>query len=710
MKQVAQRARDGSLVVVDTPRPALRHGWVLVHNRASLISAGTERSKVELGGKNLLQKARARPDQVQKVVDRARTQGVRSTVAAVRDRLDSLTAIGYSSAGVVVEVGPGVEGIAPGDRVACGGGGWANHAEIVAVPKNLVALLPEGVAFDEGAYATVGAIALHALRQSEAVVGEHVGVIGLGLVGQLATSLALAAGCSVVGIDLDPRAVTLAREGGADAFVTGAPELAGRVAELTRGRGLDTILICAASRSTDPVALAAELARDRGRIVVVGDVPVQVDRMLAYEKELEVRLARSYGPGRYDVEYEERGRDLPAGYVRWTEQRNIQAFVDLLGSGRLHVGRLTTHRFPVERAAEAYALLASSVGERPFGILLEYDAPDATAPPPAPAPRRAAKGTVGVAFLGAGNFARGTLVPAFQEVGARLVAVSSQSGLTAADGVERLGFERTADGLDDLLAADDVDVVVIATRHASHAELTARALEGGKAVFVEKPLAVTADQLELVERALRSGGPLMTGFNRRYAPAVQQLNTAFGARRREAIAIRVNAGSLPHGHWLQDPEDGGGRLVGEGCHFVDLAIDLAQAEPLTVHAAGAAPPDGPVEAADTFAITLRFAGGAVAQIVYTGAGPSKLSKERIEVIGGGLAAIVDDFRRLELYDGRKRTVTKSGQDKGHRAQVAAFVAAVAGRGEAPDAASYVRSTRATLAAVESLRTGSVVEL
>jgi predicted dehydrogenase len=288
--------------------------------------------------------------------------------------------------------------------------------------------------------------------------------------------------------------------------------------------------------------------------------------------------------------------------------------------------------------------------------------------------------------------------------------VASQGGLTAADSVERLGFERTADGLDELLAADDVHAIVVATRHASHAEAVARTLEAGKAVFVEKPLAVTPEQLELVEGALGPGAVLMTGFNRRYAPAVKELDDAFGERRREAIAIRVNAGALAHGHWLADPEDGGGRLIGEGCHFIDLAIHLARAEPLTVHAVGAAPPDAPIEAADTFAVTLRFAGGAVAQVVYTGSGPSKLPKERVEVIGGGMAAVVDDFRRLEIYDGRKRHTTKDGQDKGHRAQVAAFVAAVAGRGPALDADSYVRSSRATLAAVESLRTGLVVEL
>ena len=708
VRQVAQRARDGSLVVVETPAPALQPGWVLVRNRASLISAGTERSKVELGGKNLLQKARARPDQVQQVVERARTQGIRPTIAAVRDRLDSLGAIGYSSAGVVLEVGAGVEGIAPGDRVACGGGGWANHAEIVAVPKNLVAPLPEGVSFEQGAYGTVGAIALHGFRQSEAVVGEAVGVIGLGLVGQLASSLALAAGCSVVGVDLDARAVELAREAGASAFVTGAPELEARVLELTRGRGLDAVLICAASRSTDPVALAARLARDRGRLVVVGDVPVEIDRAIAYEKELELRLARSYGPGRYDVEYEERGRDLPAGYVRWTEQRNIQAFVDLLAGGRLDIARLTTHRFPVERAAEAYELLTKQNGQRPFGIVLEYEE-EAPAAPRTIAPARPRTDSVGVAFVGAGNFARATLLPAFTAAEARLVAVTSQGGLTAADTKERFGFERVAGGIDDVLAADDVDAVVVATRHASHAELTARALEAGKAVFVEKPLAVTAEQLAAVEAALRPDSLLMVGFNRRYAPLVQRLQAAFGDRPRDAVAIRVNAGALPHGHWLQDPEDGGGRLVGEGCHFVDLAIELARSQPVSVHAAAQTPPDAGIESADTIAVTIRFASGAVAQILYTGAGSSKMPKERVEVFGAGMSAALEDFRRLELYGGKHETI-KSGQDKGHAAQVKAFVDAVAGRAAAPDRDSYLVATRATLAAVESLRTGAVVAL
>jgi polar amino acid transport system substrate-binding protein len=666
-----------------------------------------------MGQKNLAQKARARPDLVKQVVDRARDQGIRSTITTVRDRLDGLTPIGYSSSGVVLEVGAGVEGLAPGDRVACGGGGWANHAEVVAVPKNLIARLPDNVSFEAGAYATVGAIALHGFRQAEATLGDVVGIVGLGLVGQLATSLALASGCTVVGIDPDPSALELARAAGASALSPAATELAAIVGDLTAGRGLDSVLVCAASSSADPVATAAALARERARIVIVGEVPVEIDRSVAYEKELEVRLARSYGPGRYDRDYEERGRDLPAGYVRWTEQRNIQAFVDLAGSGRLDPTRLTTHRFALEHAPDAYALLSGGNGsERPFGIVLEYEetTPTRVAPRPVTTRRSPAGETVGVAFIGAGNFARATLLPAFTAAGARLVAVASQSGLTAGDGARRLGFERVAADLDEVAASEDVDAVVIATRHGSHAELATRALAAGKAVFVEKPLALSSEGLQAIQDALTPDSLLMVGFNRRYAPLVNRLSSAFGSRPPEGLLLRVNAGALAPDHWLNDPEEGGGRLLGEGCHFVDLAAHLSASKPVSVYASAAAPPTGPIEACDTFAVTIAFASGATAQILYTGGGDSALGKERIEAFGHGVAAILDDYRRLEIYANRKRNRQGGDRDKGHRAQVAAFVAAVSGRGPRPDAASYVTSTRATIASMESLRTGSRVLL
>jgi predicted dehydrogenase/threonine dehydrogenase-like Zn-dependent dehydrogenase len=709
VKQVAQTARDGRISVVDAPAPAVRPGWLLVATRFSLISAGTERTKIVTGEKNLLQKARARPDLVKKVVDRARVEGVRSAVGVARDRLNALAPIGYSAAGVVLEVGAGVEGFAPGDRVACGGEG-ANHAEILAVPKNLVAGVPDGLSFEDAAYATVGSIALHGVRQADAGLGETVGVIGLGLVGQLAARLLDAAGCRVVGVDLDEAAVELARAAGVQALRRDDPALEHQVHTVTGGLGFDAVLLCASSASADPLELATRLARDRARIVVVGETTISVDRAAMYEKELELRMSRSYGPGRYDRDYEERGRDLPPGYVRWTEQRNMQAFLGLAAEGRIRPGDLTTHRFSVDDAPDAYALLTGKEpGIRPFGVLLEYGA-EAPAPP-AQAARssvRAAPGT-GVAVIGAGAFARATLIPALKDAGAQLVAVTSASGLTAADVAARFGFQRAAASVDEILGDEAIAAVVIATRHPSHAALAAAALRAGKAVFVEKPLALSTEQLQEVEEALALESVLMVGFNRRFAPLVTLLEEELRGSNDLSISIRVNAGSLPADHWLHDPDDGGGRLLGEGCHFVDLLAVLAGSEALAAHATAVPQPGRPIECSDSFSAHVRFDGG-IGTLVYSGGGNTRLPKERVEAFGGGVAAVLDDFRRLEVYRAGKRHTVKGKQDKGHRAQIVRFLGAVGGLAEPPPVASYLRSTRATLALVESLRTGEPVRL
>jgi predicted dehydrogenase/threonine dehydrogenase-like Zn-dependent dehydrogenase len=710
MKQVAQRPRDGQIEVVDAPLPALRAGWVLVANRCSLISAGTERSKVEMGEKNLLQKARARPELVRQAVDRARTEGIGPTIRAARERLDALAPLGYSSAGTVLELGSEVEGFAPGDGVACGGGGFANHAEVVAVPRTLVARIPEGVSFERAAYATVGAVALHSVRRAEAAVGERIGVIGLGLVGQLAMRLLTAAGCTPVGIDLDPRAVELARTGNARAFQREPPDLVDAVLAETGGLGLDAVLVCAESRSQDPMALAGRLARERGRIVVVGDVPVQIDRSLAYEKELEVRLSRSYGPGRHDRDYEERGRDLPPGYVRWTEQRNMQAFLELVAAGSVDPSELTTHRFPVDQAARAYAALTSGgEEERAFGVVLEY-AYDEQAPAATPAPKKARRpGTARVALIGAGSFARRTLIPALQADGADLVAIASERGLTAADAASRFGFGRAAtEG--EILADESIDAIVIATRHANHAALAAEGLRAGKAVFVEKPLALDHESLADVESALTSGGPLMVGFNRRFAPLAERLHRELEHVGAPALLARVNAGPLPADHWLHDPEEGGGRLLGEACHFVDLLSYLADSAPVSVYAVAVPKSGRGLELSDDVVATLRYANGAVGTLLYSGSGDASLAKERIEAFGGGLAAVLDDFRRLELHRNGKRSVVKGRQDKGHRAEIARFLQAVRGEAEPPPAVSYLSSTSATLALADSLRAGNAVSV
>jgi predicted dehydrogenase len=701
MKQVAQRARDGHTSVHEVPAPVLRPGHLLVANRFSLISAGTERGKLEFAGKNALQKARARPDLVAKLVQRARTEGVRGAIGAARERLDALSPLGYSSAGVVVGVGAGVDGFAPGDLVACAGGGFANHAELVAVPRNLVAKVPDGVPLDAAAYATVGAIALHAVRQAEASVGERVGVIGLGLVGQLAVRILVAAGCDAIAIDLDPAGVELAAAAGARAFERSDPALTPAVIAATGGLGLDAVLICAATHSSDPLDLAVLLARDRGRLVVVGDVPVTADRRLMYEKELELRLSRSYGPGRYDRDYELHGHDLPAGYVRWTEQRNLQAFLELVASGRLDPAPLTTHRFPVDRAEDAYAVLGDEQPERrPFGILLEFDEAAVSRSRPAlVTARRPHTGALGVGVIGAGSFTRRVLLPALG--GANLVAIASESGLSAADAASRFGFARAASSAEEILADDSIGAVVIATRHSTHAGLAAAALRAGKAVFVEKPLALSEDELLDVEDALRHGGLLMVGFNRRFAPLAERLRMELAGLPERVLHARVNAGPLEHDHWLNDPAEGG-RLLGEGCHFVDLLAHLADSYVTSVHATRAG--------ADGVAATLRLADGSVANLLYAGNGDPRLPKERIEAFAGGTSAVLDDFRRLEVYRNGRRNVVKGGQDKGHRAQIARFLDAAAWKAEPPSVESYLASTRATLALVESLRTGVHVGL
>ncbi|CAN5668024.1 bi-domain-containing oxidoreductase [soil metagenome] len=710
MKQVAQRPKDGAITVVEVPAPALRPGWLLVATRFSLISAGTERTKIATGEKNLLQKARARPDLVKKVVDRARVEGVRSAVGVARDRLNALTPLGYSAAGVVLEVGEGVEGLAPGDRVACGGEG-ANHAEILAVPRNLVALVPDEVSFEDAAYATVGAIALHGARQAEAGIGEVVGVIGLGLVGQLATRILLASGCNVIGVDLDDTAVELARRAGALALRRDDPGLEDAVRTASNGLGLDSAVLCASSASPDPLELAVALARDRGRIVVVGETRIDVDRAPMYEKELELRMSRSYGPGRYDRDYEERGRDLPHSYVRWTEQRNMQAFLGLVAGGRVAPSDLTTHRFPVDEAPEAYRLLTEPDGDnRPFGVLLEYagEAPAPRTPRPRSGVPTATKAD-GVALFGAGAFARATLIPALKSAGAQLVSVVSEGGLTAADVASRFGFERSAASAEEVLEDPSVGAVVIATRHASHAALVVAALRAGKSVFVEKPLALSAEELSEIEAALGQDSLLMVGFNRRFAPLFERLRGEIAGCTDLTLAMRVNAGPLPADHWLHDPEEGGGRLLGEGCHFVDLLATLAGSRAVSAHAVAVPQPGRPIECSDSFSAHMRFE-GAVGTLVYSGGGDVRLPKERLELFGGGVSAVLDDFRKLELYRGGKRHEWKAAQDKGHRAELARFLGAVRGEVEPADVASYVNSTRITLALADSLRMGHPLEL
>jgi polar amino acid transport system substrate-binding protein len=734
VKQVVQSNRTGELKVAEVPAPPVAPGHILVQTAFSAVSLGTEGKKVTMARQSLLGKAWARPDLVRQVVRTAQREGLLNTYRKVMNRLDEPMSLGYSAAGVVIAVGAGVEEFRVGDRVACGGEGAA-HAEVLAVPVNLCARVPDGACLEHAAFTTIGAIALQGLRQADVTLGERVAVIGLGLVGQLAVQLLKANGCRVLGVDLDPVKVATAVKMGADlALVRSDPNMEAAVSVFSQGLGVDAVLITAATSSNDPVELAVQMCRDRGRIVVVGGVKLDVPRDACYYKELEVKLSRSYGPGRYDPSYEENGVDYPIGYVRWTEQRNMQAFLDLLAVGKVNLADLITHRFPFAQAEQAYAMFSAEhrEGPAPLGILFEYDtakdylSPSAqkvyTANRPLASSHRSS--AIGIGFIGAGSFARKFLIPPLvKHPHARLVGVATATGISGQSAAQKFGFSYSTGDYRQILNDPEIQAVFIATRHNLHAPLAAEALRAGKSVFVEKPLALTREQLDDVVAAYeqsvisnpaardadsRQSTMLMVGFNRRFAPLTQEMHRFFeGHAEPMVIHCRVNAGFVESKHWVHNPEDGGGRLLGEACHFIDLIAGLVGAPIQNVYTAGMA--NGGRYHDDNVSITLAFADGSVGNILYLANGDPLLPKERVEVFCQGATAALDDFCRLVLYRDGQRTVKKSVQDKGHRAEVQAFVVAVRGAAESPvPFAEYVMSTRATLAAVESLRQGRSV--
>jgi len=695
VKQITQRLRDGRISVIEVPAPAVTPDGVLVDVRASLLSAGTERAKVETGKQSLLGKARSRPDQVKQVIEKAQRDGLRETVRAVRSRLDQPSALGYSCAGIALAVGDRVRDVVPGDRVACGGAEYAVHADVVHVPGNLCVPLREPLDFDQGAFGTVGSIALHGVRQADCRVGERVAVIGLGLVGQLAGQILRASGCTVVGVDLWEDLVARALRDGAADVAYHRPNL-GDGAPPADAADCDAVVITAAAKSSDPVELAARLCRDRGRVVIVGDVTMDLPRGPYYDKELDLRLSRSYGPGRYDREYEERGLDYPIGYVRWTERRNIAAFLDLVAAGRVDTRALVTSRVDIDDAEQAYERLTSDDAS-PLGIVIEYEesplAPTPATPPAGRVPPRRATGTrAGV--IGAGSFAQGTVIPGLAAAGFDLKAIASATGRSAHAAQAQFGFDRL-DGVDEVLAADDIDVIAIVTRHSTHATLAERALRAGKAVFVEKPPCLSLHELHALRSATDDTGlRLVAGFNRRHAPLAIELRDQI---RRPGhpfdLLFRVNAGPLPDEHWLNDPEDGGGRLLGEGCHFVDFACWFAGELPARVSTVMRAAPGRPLGTAQSFSVALDFADGSLATVLYSAGGGRQLDKEYVEAHSAGTSGALDDFKR----------------DKGHGAQFVHLREVVTGSAE-PVEPDPLDSMAVTLAALRSAETGSVVAL
>ncbi|HET7112231.1 MAG TPA: bi-domain-containing oxidoreductase [Pyrinomonadaceae bacterium] len=711
MKQVLQNRKTGRPFVGDVPVPALQRGRVLVRTVASLISAGTERASVELVSKGLLQEARQRPDLVKAVVAKVKTEGLLKTLASVRDKMVASQSLGYSAAGIVTEVAEDVTEFHIGDRVACAGVGFASHAEVLSVPKNLCVHLPEQVSFEAGAFGTLGAIALQGVRLAEPTLGESVVVIGLGLVGQLTVQLLKANGCRVFGLDLEPARVSLAMELGADRAVVSTEEAASEIDKWTRGRGADAVLITAATDSNQPVELAARVSRLKGRVIVVGMTGLDIPRQPFFSRELKLIISMSYGPGRYDPDYEERGHDYPLPYVRWTEKRNIESFLELVGDGRVNVERLTTHRFRIEDAERAYALISGDSTEPYLGVLLNYD-PDREVTRRiqlTPSPHRSEK-AIRLGVIGAGAYVSAMLLPHFKAEGVEFRSIATASGVSAHDVGKRFGFGYAVSSADEVLEDPDVNLVVIGTRHDSHAELARKALERNKNVFVEKPLALNDAELDqILDAAANSTGRLMVGFNRRCSPLAQRARAFFNERNTPlSIVYRVNAGRIAKDHWTQDAHEGGGRIVGEVCHFVDLMQFLTGSAPVSVFAesvsAQSNSSDKTVDADSVF-MTLRFADGSNGCIAYLSEGDKSLPKERVEIFGASRSFVLDDFRRATLHkDGREEPVTLKAQDKGQQEQVRRICASVLQGIEAPiHVNELAATTRATFRLLDSLR-------
>lgn len=706
MKQVLQSLSDGSTQLADVPSSRASRGAVLVHSTTSLISAGTERMLVDFGKANWVDKALQQPDKVRMVLEKARTDGIASTVDAIRSKLDEPLALGYCNVGRVAEIGAGIEGFSVGDRVVSNG----KHAEVVAVPKNLCARIPDGVSDEAAAFTVLGAIGLQGIRLVNPTLGECVVVTGLGPIGLMTVQMLRAQGCRVLGVDFDASRLALARSFGAEVCNPAAGEdVLAAAAAFSRGVGVDAVIITASTKSNEPVSQAARMCRKRGRIVLVGVVGLELSRAEFYEKELTFQVSCSYGPGRYDPAYEESGQDYPIGFVRWTEQRNFEAVLDLMASGALDVAPLISHRFPIEQAADAFSLLASDTPS--LGILLQYrpdQAPErltertvTLAPSPAP-------GKASVAFLGAGNYAGRVLIPAFRAAGASLRTVVSSGGVSAVHFGRKHGFAQASTDGAAVLADPSVDTIVIATRHDAHACQVLDALRAGKHVFCEKPLCLTLDELAEIEAeaTVRPNQLVMVGFNRRFAPQVVKVKALLAPMAEpKSFIMTVNAGDIPANHWTQDPAVGGGRIIGEGCHFIDLLRHLAGAPIISAHTLAMGSYPGLAIRDDKVSISLGFADGSTGVVHYLANGHKGFPKERLEVFVAGRILQLDNFRKLRGWGWKGFSALNLWrQDKGTQACVDAFVESI--RTGSPSPIPFdeiVEVSRATISSAKEAR-------
>ena len=707
MKQIAQNLKTGKITIEDVPEPTPREGCIVVKNSFSLISSGTERSKVEMGEKNIIQKALAKPELIKEVIKKIRQEGFMSTYNKVQHRLDSFTPLGYSCAGTVVAVADKVKGFSVGQRVTCAGAEYAHHAETVCVPVNLAAKIPDNVGLDEAAFSTLGAIALQGIRQARINLADNVCVIGLGLLGQITIQLLNASGANAFGIDPDKDKVILSEKSGAKKSITRDSDIEQFAHDFTGEFGFDAVIITAATKDNDPLVVAGKITRDRGRVVIVGDVKIDIPRKFYYGKELEIIMSRSYGPGRYDTLYEEKGIDYPIGYVRWTQKRNIETVLDLLSKEKLDFLSLISHRIPIQKGLEAYDIVSGKTDEPHMGVVIEYPEKSEikekvfTKTPQASTIKTS---DINVGFIGAGNFAKGTLLPHLRKMDVALRGVSTSNPLNAKSVAKRFGFDYCASSAEQIIDDKDINTIFIATRHNSHAKYVVEGLKKGKQIFVEKPLAINKEELEEIIKTYESldkKPQLFVGFNRRFSPLSAAIKKEFeDAATPLMINYRVNAGFISADSWVQDDDIGGGRIVGEMCHFIDLVNYLTGSRPSKV---GIELLDkGKSE--DNICLNIKFRNGSVANIVYTASGDSALEKEYLEVFGANKTFVNHNFLYGTLYKGNRAKKVRISS-KGYTQELAAFLDSIKTAKAAMDFDDIVLTTSLTFKVKEKAREG-----
>ncbi len=708
MKQLIQSFKTGELGLFEVPAPICQENGALVQTTVSLVSAGTEKMLVDFAKKSLLAKAKDRPDLVMQVIDKMKKEGVKNTLEKVFTKLDTPIPLGYSAAGKVIEVGSNVSGINIGDRVACGGAGYANHSEINYVPKNLMVKIPDGVDDIDASFVTVGAIALQGVRQTEPKLGEKVAVIGLGLLGQLAVQLLKANGCKVIGSDVDPDKMELAKKLGADE-VCHANDLIKKANEFSNGYGVDAVIIAAATSSNQPVIDAAEISRMRGRVIFLGLVGMDIPRNEYYKKELDLRLSMAYGPGRYDPEYEEKGNDYPYDLVRWTEQRNFEAFLGLIEEGKITPKALLTHQFDFDDAMDAYDLLEGKVQEKYLGIVLNYkNEIDLDEHKIVKRTDKAiSNDKVNIGLIGAGNFTKSVILPNLSKVGGyELVGLCTATGVSAEGSGKKYDFKYITTNSNEIFTNSEINSVFITTQHKDHGSMVLQAIENGKHCYVEKPLCIYEEELEAIEKAYDGKSILQVGFNRRFSPMIGQMKSKLSGQ--VAINYRVNAGVIPKDVWIQDREIGGGRIIGEVCHFIDTCSYLTGSDVVSVFATTVQKDDQSIPDEDNVNIILNYANGSTATIGYYAYGDSNMPKEYIEAFGNGVSITMNDFREMHIYSGGKDEKVKSAnQDKGFVNEFKAFQAAVKSGEPAISFVSIYNTTKTTFNILKSIRSGNV---